>query len=149
MFFCGPHHLSRVAAKLRRQPYYLHNSLALQYAHVQRPTLLKVTSPSFLGRWSCLTMPLLLRQMLTDKTKLCPNIASSAPNIPTMSVDFPWIILALETSDLCSDSSVVRAIVSKMRCPGSDPHLRCLNFSIPPSQCQCFLSSTGVLEWSD
>ena len=36
---------------------------------------------------------------------------------------------------------------AKTRGPGFVPQLRCLNFFFPPSQCQCFLSSTGVLEW--
>ena len=42
---------------------------------------------------------------------------------------------------------MVRALARKARDPGFDPQLRCLIFFFPPSQCQCFLSSTGVLEW--
>ena len=44
------------------------------------------------------------------------------------------------SSQLWRDSSVVRALVRITRGPGFDPQLRCLNFFVSPSQCQCFLS---------
>ena len=37
-------------------------------------------------------------------------------------------------------------LCAKQQALGFDPQLHCLDFSFPPFQCQCFLSSTGVLE---
>ena len=38
------------------------------------------------------------------------------------------------------DSLAIRALVRITRGPGFNPQLHCLNFSLPPSRCQCFLS---------
>ena len=51
------------------------------------------------------------------------------------------------SSRLWRDSSVVRALVGIIRGPVFGPQLRCLNLSVSPSQCQCFLSLLGVLVW--